>query len=155
ATATFNYPTSGSTQLTGAPAFTQRTETPGSPNPFTYSMLPPNTAGPNTLTFVLTPPDAASNPGYPIRYLTRSTDATSPANGLLIQADTVNYSGRYCQSVSFAYANDPGGSPQVQSVLTHLDTGLTSQVNFDYDSMGDVTNKREFGFPLNGNWAVR
>src|SRR5260370_39927749 len=42
--ATFNYPTTASS-LTDAPGFTQRTESPGSANPFTYTTLPLNTAG--------------------------------------------------------------------------------------------------------------
>jgi RHS repeat-associated protein len=152
--ATFNYPLTASS-LTDAPAFTQRSESPGSANSFTYSTFPANTAGPNTLTFILTPPDAASNPGYTVRYLTRSTDGTSPASGLLIQSDTLNYSGVYSQSVSTAYANDPGGSPQVQSVITHDNIGGQIQVNYDHDQYGNVTNMREFGYQVSGVWDVR
>src|SRR5262249_12896088 len=55
--ATFNYPLTASS-LSDAPAFTQRSESPGSANPFVYSTLAPNTVGPNTQTFVVTPPDA-------------------------------------------------------------------------------------------------
>src|SRR5262249_5815874 len=87
--ATFNYPTTASS-LTEAPAFTQRTESPGSANPFVYSTLT-NSVGPNTFTCVITPPDAASNPSYPVQYLTRSTDSTSVAKGLLVQSEIKNY----------------------------------------------------------------
>src|SRR5260370_9948164 len=89
--ATFNYPLTASS-LTDAPSFTQRTESPGSPNPFVYSTLAPNTVGPNTLTFVATPPDASTNASYPVQYLTRSTDSTNLANAPLVKTEGKNYS---------------------------------------------------------------
>src|SRR5260370_11218750 len=124
--ATFNYPLTASS-LTDAPAFTQRTESPGSANPFVYSTLAPNTVGPNTQTFVVTPPDASTNTSYPVQYLTRSTDSASPANGRLVQAEVKNYSGVSFGKAVKSYANDPGGSPQVQSVITYDDTGTPTQ----------------------------
>jgi RHS repeat-associated protein len=152
--ATFNYPLTASS-LTDAPAFTQRTESPGSANPFVYSTLAPNTVGPNTLTFVVTPPDASTNASYPVQYLTRSTDSTNAANGRLVQAEVKNYSGTSFGKIVTAYANDPGGSPQVQSVLTYDDTGTPTQVNFDLDQCGNTTNMREFGYQVGGVWNVR
>ncbi|HWX39559.1 MAG TPA: RHS repeat-associated core domain-containing protein [Blastocatellia bacterium] len=152
--ASFNYPLTASS-LTDAPAFTQRTESPGSANPFVYSTLAPNTVGPNTLTFVVTPPDASTNASYPVQYLTRSTDSTNPANGLLVQGEIKNYSGTSFGKTVMVYANDPGGSPQVQSVLTYDDTGTSTQVNYDCDQYGNLTNMREFGYQVNGVWDVR
>jgi YD repeat-containing protein len=152
--ATFNYPLSASS-LTDAPAFTQRIESPGSANPFVYSTLAPNTMGPNTLTFVVTPPDASTNASYPVQYLTRSTDSTNPANGLLVQAQIKNYSGTSFGKTVATYANDPGGSPQVQSVLAYDDTGTPTQVNYDCDQYGNMTNIREFGYQVSGVWDVR
>jgi RHS repeat-associated protein len=152
--ATFNYPLTASS-LTDAPAFTQRTESPGSANPFVYSTLAPNTMGPNTLTFVVTPPDAATNASYPVQYLTRSTDSTNSANGRLVQAEVKNYSGTSFRKAVTTYANDPGGSPQVQSVITYDDTGTPTQVNFACDQYGNMTNIREFGYQVSGVWNVR
>jgi RHS repeat-associated protein len=152
--ATFNYPLTASS-LTDAPVFTQRTESPGSTNPFVYSTLAPNTMGPNTLTFVVTPPDASSNASYPVQYLTRSTDSTNPANGRLVQSEVKNYSGTSFRKTVTAYANDPGGSPEVHSVMTYDDTGTPTQVNYDYDQYGNMTNMREFGYQVSGVWNVR
>jgi hypothetical protein len=149
ASATFNYPTSGSTQLTDAPAFTQRTESPNS-GTYSYSSSTDNAA--QTKTFTITRPDSATVA------LIRSTNTSLVANGLMTQAELKDGTGHSMAKSVFAYANDPGGSPQVQSVITSDDgtpTPNQTQVNFDYDSLGDLTNKREFGFPLNGNWVVR
>ncbi|HWX43284.1 MAG TPA: Ig-like domain-containing protein, partial [Blastocatellia bacterium] len=149
ASATFNYPTSGSTQLTDAPTFTQRVESPNS-GTYSYSSSTDNVA--QTKTFTITRPDSAT------ASLTRSTNPSLVANGLMTQAELKDGSGHSMAKSVFTYANDPGGSPQVQSVITSDDgtpTPNQTQVNFDYDSLGDLANKREFGFPLNGNWVVR
>ena len=58
----------------------------------------------------------------------------------------------------FSYANDPGGSPQVQSLVTYDDASPTSnqaKVDFDYDQYGSPMNKREYGFQVGGAWQVR
>jgi hypothetical protein len=56
----FNYPTLGTTQLTDAPAFTQRTESAaGSPTAiYTYSTT--TDAGAQTKTFSVTRPDSST-----------------------------------------------------------------------------------------------
>jgi hypothetical protein len=152
--AAFNFPLTPSS-LSDAPAFTQRSESPGSANPFVYSTLAPNTVGPNTQTFVVTAPDASTNVGYPVQYLTRSTDSTSSANGLLVQSEIKNYSGTSFKKTVNTYANDPGGSPQVQSTTAYDDTGTPIQVNYDYDQYGNAINMREFGYQVSGAWNVR
>src|SRR5262249_55540258 len=152
--ATFNYPTTAAS-LTDAPAFTQRTESPGSANPFVYNIGAQNPPGPTQQTVQITPPDAASNPGSPVRYMIRSAAPASPANGLLIQSDTANYGGTYFESLQYSYSNDPGGSPQIQSVIRHDDTGAMTQINYDYDQYGNMTNQREFGYQVSGAWQVR
>jgi RHS repeat-associated protein len=142
----FNYPTSGSTQVTDAPAFTQRTETPG--GTFNYSTSP----GFQTTTFNVARPDAST------LSLTRSTNGASVANGLLTQSEVKNSGGASMAKSVIAYANDPGGSPQVQSVISYDDATPTpnqTKVDFDYDSYGNVTNKREYGFQSGGSWLVR
>src|SRR5437764_14561580 len=53
------------------------------------------------------------------------------------------------------YTNDPGGSPQIQAVTTYDDAGVPKKTDFDYDSYGNVTNTREYGFQQSGAWVVR
>ena len=54
------------------------------------------------------------------------------------------------------YVNDGGGSPQVQSVTSYDDNnGSPVKVDFDYDSYGNITNKREYGYQISGAWQVR
>ncbi|HKV37834.1 MAG TPA: hypothetical protein VJX67_01380, partial [Blastocatellia bacterium] len=113
ASATFNYPTSGSTQLTDAPAFTQRTESPGG----TYSYSASTNPGAQTATFTITRPTGST------MALTRSTDAASVANGLLTQTEVdATSGGAMLRKAVFSYANDPGGSPQVVTTTTYDDT---------------------------------
>jgi RHS repeat-associated protein len=143
----FNYPTSGATVLTDAPAFTQRTEsTSGAANSvFSYSTTP----GFQTTTINVTRPDAST------LHLTRSTNASSVANGLLVQSEVKNSVGASMAKSVFSYANDPGGSVQPQSVIAYDDTSAAAKFDFDYDQYGNVVNKREYGFQIGGSWQVR
>jgi RHS repeat-associated protein len=147
ASVAFNYPTSGSTSLTDAPAFTQRTETPtgGPSGVFNYLTTP----GFQTTTYNVTRPDSST------LLLTRSTDGSSIANGLLTQTEIKNSAGGSMSKAIIAYANDPGGSVQPQSVTGYDDTNTPAKVDFDYDTYGDVTNKRDYGFQIGGVWQVR
>jgi RHS repeat-associated protein len=143
ASMSYNYPTSGSTALSDAPGFTQRTETPG--GTFNYS----TTSGSQTLTLNVARPDSTTV------FLTRSTNGASVDNGLLTQTEIKNSGGTSFAKVVYTYANDGGGSPQVQSVACYDDTGTPTRVDFDYDSFGNPTNRREYGFQQSGSWVVR
>ena len=140
----FNYPASGSTSLTDAPAFTQRTESPG--GAYSYSTSTDTFA--QTMTFTINKPDGSA------LLLTRSTNAASAANGLMVQSEVKKVSTSYAKSV-ISYANDPGGSPQPQSITVYDDAGAASKVDFDYDQYGNVTTKRDYGFQISGAWQVR
>jgi RHS repeat-associated protein len=50
---------------------------------------------------------------------------------------------------------DPGGSAAVQSVRTYDELGQQIKTDFDYDVYGNVTNKREYGYQIGGQWKVR
>jgi YD repeat-containing protein len=145
ASATFNYPTSGSTQLTDAPAFTQRVESPNS-GTYSYSSSTDNVG--QTKTFTITRPDSST------AVLTRSTSNSSPGNGLMTQTELKSATGYSLAKSIYSYALDPGGSPQVNSVMTY-DAAVATQENYDYDQLGNVVNEREFGFQQNGAWVVR
>jgi RHS repeat-associated protein len=148
AATSFNYPTSASS-LTDAPAFSQRTETASSSPTSVYSYATTADAGAQTMTFTITRPDSSQ------LLLTRSTNSASPAFGLLVQNEVKsNMGASMARSVS-AYANDPGGSPQVQSVIGYDDIGTPTKVDFDYDQYGNIANKREYGFQEGGVWKVR
>jgi len=149
ASVALNYPTSGSTVLSGAPAFTQRTES-GTNSPtsvYTYSSTEDIVA--LTKTFTVTRPDSST------LNLTRSTNAASAANGLLVQSEIKNSSGGSMSKSVTAYANDPGGSVQPQSVISYDDANAPAKIDFNYDAYGNVTNKREYGFQIAGAWQVR
>jgi YD repeat-containing protein len=142
ATTSFNYPTAGATVLTDAPAFSQRTENPG--GVYSYS----TSIGSQTIVFTITRPDASQ------LLLTRSTNTGSTDNGLLVQSEVKSGSSSLAKNV-FTYTADPFGSPQVQSVTSYDDMGTPTKVDFDYDRTGAVTNRREYGFQVSGNWQVR
>jgi RHS repeat-associated protein len=40
-------------------------------------------------------------------------------------------------------------------VITYDDIGQQTKVDFDYDQYGNVVNKREYGYQINGTWQVR
>jgi hypothetical protein len=138
----FNYPTSGGTALTDAPAFSQRTESPG--GLYSYSA----STGSQTVVFTITRPDASQ------LLLTRSTNTGSTDNGLLVQSEVKSGSSSLAKKV-FTYCTDPFGSPQVQSVTSYDDMSTPTKLDFDYDRTGAVTNQREYGFQVGGTWQVR
>jgi YD repeat-containing protein len=142
----YNYPTAGATSLVDAPAFTQRTETPG--GTFNYS----TSSGSQTLIFSVARPDSTT------LLLTRSTNGAAFDNGLLTQTEIKNSGGTSFARVVNTYVNDPGGSPQVQSVIGLDDAQPTPnqiKVDFDYDSYGNVTNKREYGYQTGGVFQLQ
>jgi RHS repeat-associated protein len=147
ASVSINYPTLGSTALIDSPAFTQRTETVsgGSTGVFSYSTTP----GFQTLTYTVTRPDSST------LVLTRSTNASSAANGLLTQAEIKNSGGGSMSKLNTTYATDPGGSVKPQAVIAYDNTGTATKVDFDYDAHGNLTNKRDYGFQISGAWQVR
>src|SRR5215471_12882107 len=100
------------------------------------------------MTFTITRPDTTT------MLPTRSTNASSPANGRLAQSEVKNGSTSLSKTV-LNYVNDGGGSPQVQSVTSYDDLNAPIKVDFDYDSKGNITNKREYGFQISGAWQVR
>ncbi|MEK6300191.1 MAG: RHS repeat-associated core domain-containing protein [Acidobacteriota bacterium] len=146
AAVSFNYPVSGSS--TDAPAFTQRTETAVNSPSGVFSYSASTNGGQQTMTFTITRPDSTT------LELTRSTNASSPANGKVIQSEIKIGSTSLGKSV-LAYVNDASGSPQVQSVTSYDDTGVPVKIDLDYDQYGNVTNKREYGFQVSGAWQVR
>jgi hypothetical protein len=77
AAVSFNYPTSGA--LTDAPAFTQRSKNAISSPTSVYSYSTSTDTVAQTLTFTITRPDSTTV------LLTRSTNASSPANGRITQ----------------------------------------------------------------------
>jgi RHS repeat-associated protein len=155
ANATFGYPAGGA-QITGVPMYPTWTQTPGSANAFFFGLFGNNALGPNTVTYREIPPDYSSNlSSYPITFLTRSTDTTSPAYGLLTRLDIQDAYGNQYRKILYNYALDPGGSPQVQSITTYDETNTPTMVNFDYDGNGNVANKREFGYQVSGVFQVR
>ncbi|HEY6330206.1 MAG TPA: RHS repeat-associated core domain-containing protein [Blastocatellia bacterium] len=144
ASVSLNYP-SGSSQVTSAPAFTQRTESPGG----TYSYSSSTNTSAETITFSIARPDAST------MQLTRSTNTSSVASGLMVQYQMLNSSGASMTNSLLSYATDPGGSSQVSSEMTYDNTGTPVQSNYDYNSVGMLQDRREFGFQVNGGWDVR
>ena len=147
----FNYPTSASS-LTDSPAFTQRTEYPAATSGGTavHSYATGGTTGTNK-TFTISRPDSSTVT------LTRS-DASGVDFGLLTKTEIKNSGGTPMAKAEIAYANDPGGQPQVQNVISYDDATPTAnqvKVDFDYDSYGNVTNTRQYGFQESGQWKVR
>jgi YD repeat-containing protein len=58
------------------------------------------------------------------------------------------------QTVS-TMTTDPGGSTAIQSIVSYNDIEQRTKVDFDYDQYGNVVNKREYGYQINGAWQVR
>jgi YD repeat-containing protein len=131
ATATFDYPTSGSTQLGGAPAFTQRTETGGSSGTYGYSV--------SGTTSTITRPD------------TSTLTLTDNGGGLLAQSEIKLGTQSYAKMV-YTYGNDPGGAPQITTAKSYDDTATPRRADYGYDQYGDVTSKLEYGSQVNGPW---
>jgi RHS repeat-associated protein len=132
ATVTFDYPTSGSTQLGGAPAFTQRTESSGSVSgTYSYSV--------SGVTSTITRPD------------TSTLTLTDNGSGLLAQSEIKLGTQSYAKMV-YTYGNDPGGAPEVTTAKSYDDTGTPRRVDYGYDQYGNVTSKLEYGLQVNGPW---
>ncbi|MBI3651315.1 MAG: RHS repeat protein [Acidobacteria bacterium] len=143
----FNYPTSGSTLLTDAPAFTQRTETAVSAPTATFTYSSSTDTMAQTQTFTITRPDSTN------MNLTRSTNSSSIANGLLTQTEIKSGATSFAKSVvNYVTA---ANAARVQSVIAYDETNTPTKVDFDYDSSGNLINKREYGYPISGNWQVR
>ncbi|MGH9761541.1 MAG: hypothetical protein ACREAC_11990, partial [Blastocatellia bacterium] len=130
ASATFNY-TSGSN-----PTLTGWSESPGG----SYSITSSTNTSAKTITFTITRPDSST------LNLTRSTDTTSVANGLMTQSEIKNSSSASMHKTVFTYASDPGGGKQVTNTATYDDTGAAIQTAFQYNSGGFVTVKQEYGY---------
>jgi hypothetical protein len=128
AVVSFGYPTSGT--LTDAPAFSQRVETAVNSPSAVYNYSTSTDTIAQTMTFTITRPDSTT---APTALLTRSTDASSPANGRLVQSELKYGASSLAKSV-LAYANDEGASPQVQSVTSYDDAGAPIKIDFDHDA---------------------
>ena len=146
ASVAFNYPASG--PLSDVPAFTQRTETAVNSPSAVCSYSASTDGAAQTMTFTITRPDSTT------MLLTRSTNASSPANGKVVQSEMKNGAATLAKSI-LTYANDGGGSPQVQSITSYDDTGAPVKVDFDRDQYGNITNRREYGYQVSGAWQVR
>jgi RHS repeat-associated protein len=143
----FNYPTSG--PITDAPAFTQRIESATNAPTATYTYANSTNSFAQTKTFTITRPDNST------LNLTRSTNASSVANGLLVQNEIKNSSGTSMAKSDRIYISDGGGEPQVQAVTNYDDAGAPTKVDYNYDSYGNITNTREYGYQVSGQWLVR
>ena len=146
AAVSFNYPASGT--LTDAPSFTQRTETAVNSPTAVYSYSTSTNGFLQTMTFAISRPDSTT------LEITRSTNGSSPANGRVIQSE-IKYSTASLGKTLLTYVNDGGGSPQVQSVTSYDDNNTPVKMDCDYDAMGNITNKREYGYQVSGAWQVR
>src|SRR5205085_12685633 len=87
--------------------------------------------------------------------LARYDPATAVSGGLLYYIQPQKADGTVMRTQSFTYANDGGGSPQVQYAFDYDENGTPTLVGFEYDSYGNVTSKREYGYQINGQWVVR
>jgi RHS repeat-associated protein len=132
ATVTFDYPTSGTTQLGGAPAFTQRTESSGTVSG-TYSYSVSGT------TSTIARPDSST------------LMLTDNGSGLLAQSEIKKGAQSYAKTV-YTYGNDPGGAPEIVTAMSYDDTGTPRRVDYGYDQYGNVTTKLEYGFQVAGSW---
>jgi RHS repeat-associated protein len=115
----------GGEELIGTPMFTQRTESPNAVYAYGSDITRPDGT---KLTLSST-----------LRELKSSSDAS-------------------LSKTEYAFTTDPGGSPAIQSVISYDDatpTANQTKVDFDYDAYGNVVNKREYGFKINGAWQVR
>jgi RHS repeat-associated protein len=146
----FNYPQSGT--LSDVPTFTQRTESATNAPTSNYNYSSSTNGFTQTRLFTITRPDNST------LNLARSTNVALVANGLLTQTEIKTSGGASMAKSVISYANDPGGQPQVANVVSY-DDGTPSpnqtKVDIDYDSYGNVTNTRAYGFQVSGQWKVR
>ncbi|HKQ06410.1 MAG TPA: RHS repeat-associated core domain-containing protein [Blastocatellia bacterium] len=141
----FNYPTSG--PLTDVPAFTQRTES--AVNALTSIYNYSRWEGSGYTVFIVQQPDGTY---YTV---SRYGPSTPSYGGLLYYIQPQRSDGFPMHTTTFSYANDPGGSPQVQYVFDYDETSQPALVGFDYDASGNILNKRDYGYQTNGQWLVR
>lgn len=128
----FNYPTPG--PITDAPTFTQRTESATNAPTATYTYSSSTNSIAQTKTFTITRPDNST------LNLTRSTNTSSVANGLLTQSEVKTSGGASMAKSVLTYVNDGGGEPQVQTVTSYDDAGTPSHwTNYSYDVLGRTT----------------
>ncbi len=144
ASVTFDYPTSGGTALADTPAFTQRSESPGGVYNYSSNLDPVAM----TASYSILRPDGTT------LKLTRSTDPVSPANGRLVESEILQGGTTYSKRLR-DYATIADGSTELSSVISQDETGAATKMDFDYDLYGNVTNRREYGFKVNGAWQVR
>ena len=107
-----------------------------------------SSSGSGTKIFTVTRPDSSTVT------LTRS-DSAGVDFGLLTQTEIKNSSGTSMAKSVMTYVNDGGGQPQVSSITSYDDAANQSKVDFDYDSYGNPTNTRQYGFQDSGQWKVR
>jgi YD repeat-containing protein len=146
ASVNFNYPTVASS-LTDAPSFTQRVENAVSAPTSTYTYGVYNGVGDTA--YIIWQPDGTRH------VLSRYNPGTAVSGGLLYYKQILDTAGVALKTVTFSYANDGGGSPQVQYVFDYNDLGTPTLVGFEYDSYGNVTNRREYGTQIGGQWVAR
>ncbi|MEW6128915.1 MAG: RHS repeat-associated core domain-containing protein [Acidobacteriota bacterium] len=120
----------------GGPTFTQRTETATNAPNATYAYS--TSSG----VYVITRPD-------------NSTLRLTPGSLGITQSEIRTSGGTTVAKTVYTYANDAGGQPQVQTITSYDDTNTASKVDFSYDQYGNITDKREYGNQIGGQWKVR
>ncbi|HKQ03824.1 MAG TPA: RHS repeat-associated core domain-containing protein [Blastocatellia bacterium] len=143
----FNYQTASTPALTDAPAFTQRTENALNAPQSIYSYS--RWDGSGFSVFIITQPD------YTRQTIARYDPATAGYGGLLYYVQPQKADGTVMHTTTFSYTTDGGGSPQVLYTFDYDEASTPTLVAFDYDSYGNVTNRREYGYQVSGQWLVR
>src|SRR5205814_10566 len=136
------YPATASS-LTDAPSFSQWTQSPGATSGGTATWSFTSSSGSGTKSFTITRPDSST------QTLTRSDNTGAVDYGLLTQSEVKTSGGTSMSKSVITYANDPGGQPQVANAVNYDDATPTpnqTKMDYDHDSYGNVTNKREYGF---------
>src|SRR6185369_5677758 len=133
--------------LTAAPSFTQWTQSPGATTGGTSTWSFSSSTGFGTLSYTITNPDSTT------LILTRSTSGTY--NGLLSQTEVKTSGGTSMSKSVIGYLTDGGSQPQIDNVVSYDDASNQTKVDYSYDSYGNVTNTREYGFQQSGSWVVR
>ncbi|MEN3334929.1 MAG: hypothetical protein V7641_4294 [Blastocatellia bacterium] len=146
----FNYPASASS-LTDVPSFSQWTQSPAATTGGTATWNFTSSSASGTKSYTITSPDSSTVT------LTRS-DASGTDFGLVTQMEAKTSGGTPVAKSQVSYTTDGGGQTQVANVVSDDDatpTANQTKVDFDYDSYGNVTNRREYGFKQSGSWVVR
>jgi RHS repeat-associated protein len=147
----FNYPATASS-LTDAPSFSQWTQSPAATSGGTATYSFASSSGSGTKIFTITNPDSST------ATLTRSDTSGTTAYGLLIQGEVKTSGGTSMSKSVVSYTTDGGGETQIANVINYDDGNPTpnqTKLDYDYDSYGNVTNTREYGFQQSGAWVVR